>query len=34
MEEALLNGQKASFLIIDIKGAFNAVLLGRLAYRL
>jgi hypothetical protein len=34
MEEALLNGQKASFLTMDVKGAFDAVLPGRLAYRL
>jgi hypothetical protein len=34
VEEALLNSQKASFLIMDIKGAFDAVLPGRLAYRL
>ena len=34
VEEALLNGRKASLLIIDIKGAFNVVLISRLAYRL
>jgi hypothetical protein len=34
VEEALLNGRKASLLIIDVKGAFDAVLIGRLAYRL
>ena len=34
VEEALLNGQKASFLTMDVKGAFDAVLPGRLAHRL
>ena len=34
MEEALLSSSKASFLTMDIKGAFNAVLPGRLVHRL
>jgi hypothetical protein len=34
IEEALSKGLKATLLIIDIKGAFNAILLGKLVYRL
>ena len=34
VEEALLSSSKASFLTMDVKGAFNAVLLGRLVRRL
>jgi hypothetical protein len=34
VEEALLNGRKVSLLIIDVKGAFDAVLISRLAHRL
>ena len=34
IEEALSKGLKAMLLIIDIKGAFDAILLGRLVYRL
>jgi hypothetical protein len=34
VEEALLNGRKASLLTMDVKGAFDAVLIGRLARRL
>jgi len=34
VEKALASGYKASMLTIDVKGAFDAVLPGRLAYRL
>jgi hypothetical protein len=34
VKKALASGYKASLLTIDVKGAFNAVLLGRLARRL
>jgi len=34
VEKALTAGQKASFLTMDVKGAFNAVLPGRLVRRL
>jgi ribonuclease HI len=34
VEETLLNGRKASLLTMDVKGAFDAVLIGRLARRL
>jgi hypothetical protein len=34
VEEALLNGRKASLLTMDVKGAFNVVLIGRLARKL
>jgi ribonuclease HI len=34
VEEALINGRKASLLTMDVKGAFDAVLTGRLTRRL
>jgi hypothetical protein len=34
IKESLNKGLKATLLIIDIKGAFNAILLSRLVYRL
>jgi hypothetical protein len=34
IKKALASGYKASLLTIDVKGAFNAVLPGRLALRL
>jgi hypothetical protein len=34
VEKALASGYKASLLTIDVKGAFDAVLPGRLTYRL
>ena len=34
VEEALSKGRKASFLTMDVKGAFDVVLIGRLARRL
>ncbi len=34
VEEALFNGRKVSLLIIDVKGAFDVVLIGRLARKL
>jgi hypothetical protein len=34
VKEALFNGYKASLLIIDVKGAFDIVLISKLAYKL
>jgi hypothetical protein len=34
MEEALLNGYKASLLIMDVKGAFDVILISKLACKL